>query len=939
MTTMPSTLSLPLKLIPHPRDKSPRPATAWLIVSPKPERWLTEIARWKITSNSLSNKVRFCLIPTSAADRTPAGALILLPNGLIPKKTPLAIPYCHLSDKTLVPAHADVLPALTASELERVHNYHLLVLHPALGPIGFQAQDTLPIHNLFAPLERMPLNWDTAVPGIALNTKIKSVAIRFPSPTDPQGMPPLPSPGGEGSDDPSKDNAGNSKDAKNASGSWLKSQVQNLLKMVQSEPSLKKRESSIQKLLEQLQSNPDEALKFAISLGSTGASRGASVPSDELSQRDVNFDLRRIGGGNRASEWDLSIVQQAQLRQHYLRLAERERALGRHRRAAYIYSALLGDLNLAAKMLEEGQFYQEAAVIYKDHLKDLRRAAEAFIKAGLFHEAIAIYQELRLWERLANLHTELDQPEEAKQALYSWVNSLKNVGELETAADILFNRIKSEQEAVTLLESAWPNHRQAFVCISKLIKIHGTTGHHAKTAELLKKIAGQTKNEHSLNNLLSLMVDTKNTYPDLAVQRLAEDVGRSQVAHHLANSPYSSGESRLITALVTLGREDNLLRRDAFRFMEQRKSEAHHRSTQKTVLIPNRKITSGPPVELITQFTLKSESPSPVRWFKARAFNDYFIALGFPEEQPFPDQMTLHLIRSNFLGQAESSTLKIPSNPRFYFSAHSRSHSDLLFFSPFPAASERVSLPKTDLFQKPSIFIGQSLPSFQHNSLIYATTFSSVGDLWLLHHSGMGLVLSAYHEDRALLCQIPLDTLPGIAEIAPNPNEIPPCNLLVLDKLIALSIGSHLYTWETTRELSPKQFMHEEFAEPILELIPGPRWARLQIAIRLTSELYICWPPTTAKGPNVIRSVKDGLSQNYCATFTGDGSLISVDQNEGFLFDCSANGTQTQSHFQLASPGSPAIVIPAAEIRQFVAIQSNGLAQVWQINQANRIPR
>ena len=164
-----------------------------------------------------------------------------------------------------------------------------------------------------------------------------------------------------------------------------------------------------------LQNDPDQGLRFALPCGE-GKHRGIARPSGTLPSHNVNFDLRRLGGGGAGDPWELPGDLYAQLRAKYMELAGREMRLGRYRRAAYIYAHLLGDFTNAAAALMAGKHWREAAVLYRDRLKRPEAAAKCLEQGGLWAEAIEFYEQLGDFEKVGDLYAQLEQPEEAEKA-------------------------------------------------------------------------------------------------------------------------------------------------------------------------------------------------------------------------------------------------------------------------------------------------------------------------------------------------------------------------------------------------------------------------------------------------------------------------------------------------------------------------------------------
>src|SRR5262249_41751045 len=185
---------------------------------------------------------------------------------------------------------------------------------------------------------------------------------------------------------------------------------------------------------------PDQGLKYALPMGG-GAHRGLARPGDKLVRRDTNFALSRLGGGQAADFWDVPPDYQNLLIARYRELADREVRLGRHRRAAYIYAELLGDLNAAATALMAGHHWREAAILYKQRLERPWDAARCLEKGGLWVEAIALYEELQAFEQAGDLYTKLEQLQSAAAQYRRAVERARASGDFIVAARLLDEKL------------------------------------------------------------------------------------------------------------------------------------------------------------------------------------------------------------------------------------------------------------------------------------------------------------------------------------------------------------------------------------------------------------------------------------------------------------------------------------------------------------------
>ena len=386
----------------------------------------------------------------------------------------------------------------------------LFVWHPRLGLVRFDSADVLSVCDLLSPPRPTGQRWDAAQPGIAVNQRLLSIepthrltledltaAARGDIGTQPMAGENLPRRPGEpmgGAVGQAVTQAGltaaaAAAGAVGAAAAAMAAGVQGLAGMLgggagggagaaqpqratapaaapettwlerlanwarEQQRALtgnldQLRNRQVERLLHMLEHAPDLGLKFAIPFsGDGGLHRGLSRPGASLVERNVDFSLSRVGGGGSVDYWDLSGDYRRRLMEQYRALANREIALGRHRRAAYIFAELLGDLTTAAATLAAGGHYREAAVLYEQRLKQPLAAARCLEQGGLWAEAIALFEQLQQWEKVAELYVKLDQPEAAAAAIRKAVVGQAGGERLPGAADLMEHKLHEPEEA------------------------------------------------------------------------------------------------------------------------------------------------------------------------------------------------------------------------------------------------------------------------------------------------------------------------------------------------------------------------------------------------------------------------------------------------------------------------------------------------------------
>ena len=169
---------------------------------------------------------------------------------------------------------------------------------------------------------------------------------------------------------------------------------------------IRQQEAALRSLVHKFQSGKtEEALRRALPLSSFGP-RGSSVATNaQLPINNLLYSLKKLfgAGTGRSAVWTGGVDSWAQLESEYRKAAAQAAARGDHRRAAYIYAKLLGDVRAAANVLQQGGLFHDAAILFLRVLKDPRAAAAAFEAGGEFDAALDIYISLGNHLRAAEL--------------------------------------------------------------------------------------------------------------------------------------------------------------------------------------------------------------------------------------------------------------------------------------------------------------------------------------------------------------------------------------------------------------------------------------------------------------------------------------------------------------------------------------------------------
>jgi tetratricopeptide (TPR) repeat protein len=588
---------LQLRLIPAP---APQPVRAGYLPGTDVMAWLEEMARHP--------GARFFVAPNAAAEAEPGG-LVIVPKGGGTEAAafgPRVLP-CGLEHGCVVtPATTRLDPLLTAEEATRLLTYPLYFFHPTVGLVAFEENDAItPEALIVAPLPGAA-SWLKAVHGVGAQPRLTRVMLVLPE----DGSALFGNAGsGIGSEDPRnltknlsltermQDRllggaatvgkgmlkglgglagmlggvAGAGKgDAKSGGmmdrlAEWSAKQMEKLAEQ---------REREIQRLMKLLETNPDMALRFAIPFGGAGnAPRGAAPPGGRLTERNPVFGARR--GSGPADVWNFSDQTSWALQQKYRDLANRELAAGRFDRAAYIFAELLGDWHAAAGALMRGRRFQEAAQIYEKKLNNQWLAAKCLEEGGLLADAVVLYAALLQHEKCGDLLRKLGREREAVAA---YQEALKSGKDRLHDARILFEKLEQHGLALAVLASGYPASAEARQCLEKQFEYLNRLNATDDARALAAGLSHPNRQLPLALPMAEMLHGLHQVQPDPEVQAVLARVALEVIGTGLANA--SDREKQLLELLPKFAPSDLLLKRDAFRFQEER-TRARRRSSEK----------------------------------------------------------------------------------------------------------------------------------------------------------------------------------------------------------------------------------------------------------------------------------------------------------------------------------------------------------------------
>jgi len=604
------------------RERRQRPARGVLLSGDDAGAWLRVLAAAEVPLGD----VEFLPLPIGPADRRVRGALAVFSGTHAERMSDAGPLYGEIAGRLYLPMDGAVEPPVADGEWSGLlsDDGSCFVWHPAAGLIRIEPEERLRAADLIRPPIQREADWSRAVPGPYLNTRLLALVAdepptfeqflgtagdgigsagddlgklpkgrQEPGPIDWRKLTAAPlqslsslmqwmrkslsqsPPGASGGQRPGSSSTGSGSFGSGSFGpgigAWLAGALGGGLgKMLDGMASaiaritpkiLSERAREIERLLNRFDSDPDDALRYALPLAGNGG-RGIAPPGSRLTPRSTDFSLGGTSGP--VDAWGIPPELQTSLLARYREAAQREIRLGRYRRAAYIFSKLLGDDLSAASALEAGRFHREAAVLYRDRLRQPLEAARCLVRGGLLREAVDLYRAQERHVEAGDLLVRLKERDEANKEYRHAVESRLAHQDFLGAADLLARKLEVEEEAFPILERGWPGSSQAEGCLTKIFEGAARLGRHEYAAALVRSLRSGDLPASALTIVLERLPETALNYPDPQVQALAAEGVRVVAARLLADN---TGTVDLpLRAIERLVPGDRLLGRDCRRY-------------------------------------------------------------------------------------------------------------------------------------------------------------------------------------------------------------------------------------------------------------------------------------------------------------------------------------------------------------------------------------
>jgi tetratricopeptide (TPR) repeat protein len=915
-----------------------REPVAWFVGGATAEAWLAELAAWR----GVTAATRLAIVPDSERDRTPAGVLVVGVGPSDGKPTPAAAAYGVVAGRLYLPVEARIEPEIDQRELGELlaevgDPSDVFVWHPTAGLIVSPKSRASNIADLLSGSFDQVDSWDAAVPGVGLNGRLISIEPEYlpraadileagrgdigDSPLDLEKLPPAPGErppavsGGAGAaiqrgllgmlawlmrqaphDGPRRTWINSVED-------WAAGRLKNLGEKFDS---IRRRE--LERLMNLLKNDPDQGLRFALPMNG-GGHRGAAPPGSTLGRHDVDFRLDNFRGGGPADVWDLPPDYHRELLRRYRELAAREVALGRHRRAAYIFASLLGDFRAAANTLADGGHFREAAALYEEKLNQPAEAARCLRQGGLWAEALALYARLGDFETVGDIHQQLDQPEEAEAAWQKAVDVRLDASDVIGAARILEFKLRRRDDAFEHLLAAWPRSKQAAACLTECFRFLARHQLHEESDRLVVRLSETNRHPDMVMALVEILARQAREYPNESVRFRAADQTRIVAADRLAALSLDAVESKLLVDAVTqLVPGDRLLQRDGGRYLRQRSEAAAKAARAKPPAAKRRDRLT-----VVREFWLPQ-----LDWRCAAAGYDGLFAAGFRDRE-----VVVMRVDWNGADPQEPVGMKWEVDPAL------TENPILLAVDPYGksppvahvtgAAPPEHSrwFPASDRFPEPTAIgphrgVGPYTHAFCYSG---RETFHTLelGD-------DVRLVVNGYFGERGHLAGIVSIDFTELLDEDDAP-PLAPLPMVVVEETVIVAIGRKVCFASPNR---PQQVL--ELPHPIIRLSASPPQSRVRVFVAMTEGAVMLW----GNSPDARQAPLASAMPSPWVALSRDGFVVAASKDEIDVY-ASAHG-KLRLQMRAAGPGwQPIAATSLRHVNRFALMAPDGRVVIYDL--------
>lgn len=565
----------------RPHDKNTFPLKGVLVKSGSVASWVKSIQELRV---SLAT-IQVYAIPDVKAN-TIWGCLIAFPN-IIERNFADRHELCQaVSPRLFIPEKSLMSPAMTDNELQKLFSARTHIIHPEFGLV--ELSDALDFYELLHhPVER-PLEITRPHDGIFIPKGIRSFQVKSIAPENIlKNLEEKIFPKHEKMKDDSltvwekiklalyriifsKKNS----DEKNTSsvretslGSELKTFFSRFFKigpkwnqLQQDFEDLEDRnQKEIDKLMNWLKKNPEEALKYAIPLDGDGLTRGGTSSHFDLSKRWTSLSLFKNnvqGNGGLLNLGDHYFTLQNQYNEtasEFLRKKD-------YHNAAFVYLKLLKNPTRAAEVLELGEYYQEAATIYLKHSHNKLKAAQCYEKGKFMVEAIDLYKTLNENEKVGDLYMKIADQRQAMAYYDKVVDNYKNNHQYFKASVVYKDKMKDPSSSQAVLLEGWNRDKDATNCLRSYFLNIEDVDLRWKEINTIYQDRVADHNHESFLHVLKYEYRKKNNLTE-PIKDMAYEI----VAAYVHNNP------SIVSELKDFSPQNTELRKDTLRYKLKKK--------------------------------------------------------------------------------------------------------------------------------------------------------------------------------------------------------------------------------------------------------------------------------------------------------------------------------------------------------------------------------
>lgn len=539
------------------------PLNGILVKGASVKKWLLEIQRMELNLNCVS------VYPLPGTTANSVWGCLIVPQSVISQLNLEQNEICQqVSPRFFIANKSELFPVMTLTELEKLFAQSVWLMHPLIGLV--ELKETIDVSKLIELPKSASLRVIRPESAPFIPKEIKSFQVApvdvekalekleeqfFPKLEKMEDKPlsffekvkmqfyKLQFRKKEGNKRVSKTNSSNTSQRTgepNGFGKFMQSLMKpfngnkkgNYGDRVQEnlEDLEKRNQKQLDKLLDMLRNNPDEALKYAIPLDETGSSRGQSNGRLELSKNWSVFSIfadRQLSNTRSGGSVDIGDYY-GSLKEQYRKTAAELIEQRNYEKAAFVYMKLLKDDCSAAETLAKGELYQDAASIYLKLLNDKPKAAECFVQGNLIANAIDLYKELKDHEKVGDMYTILHRKKEANVYYEQVAANHKETNQYIKASLIYKNKMHLNASAQETLMKGWRADHDAVNCLKMYLSDFEST---ADLKKELNRLYQEDVNQLNQEKFLSVLKNDDYQRDELQepVREMAYEIIASRV--------------------------------------------------------------------------------------------------------------------------------------------------------------------------------------------------------------------------------------------------------------------------------------------------------------------------------------------------------------------------------------------------------------------------